>query len=112
MTTINNLDAKTLAENSDALCVAARDGELENVRRLLPVSDPNAYNYQALTWASYYKYTDILLELIPVSDIGRAGVLQKLLNQAAANSDGNQNGDDNSETTDMVFSDETKKRKM
>lgn len=80
-------DEKTLAENSDALCLAARNGDIDEVRRLIPISDPSVYNYQPLTWAVHYRYTDILRELIPVSDINRSGALQRLLEQTAVNGD-------------------------
>lgn len=81
------IDDKTLAENSDALCLAAREGNIDEVRRLIPISDPSVYDYQPLTWAVYYRYTDILRELVPVSDINRSGALHKLLDQAAVNGD-------------------------
>lgn len=85
--TTANLDENTLSENSDALCIAARDGQLDEVRRLIPISDPSVYDYQPLIWAVYYGYTDILLELIPVSRIDRKGVLHELLDQAVVNED-------------------------
>lgn len=84
---MSTIDGKTLAENSDALCIAARDGDIDEVRRLIPISDPSVYNYQPLTWAVYYRYTDILRELVPVSDIHRSGALQSLLEQTAVNGD-------------------------
>ena len=84
---MNTIDEKTLAENSDALCLAAREGNIDEVRRLIPISDPSVYDYQPLTWAVYYRYTDILRELVPVSDINRSGALHKLLDQAAVNGD-------------------------
>lgn len=84
---MSTIDEKTLAENSDALCLAARNGDIDEVRRLIPISDPSVYNYQPLTWAVTYRYTDILRELIPVSKIDRKGALDTLLNQAAVNGD-------------------------
>lgn len=74
MTTDNSLEL-----NSNALTVAARDGDLEAVRRLLPISDPSVYDYLPVTWAARYGYTEILQELIPVSQIERPGALASLM---------------------------------
>lgn len=72
----------TLSRNSDTLTVAARNGNLEVVRRLLPISDPSVFDYLPLTWASKYGYAEILHELIPVSNIERPGVLEQMMRQA------------------------------
>lgn len=54
--------------NSDALRWAVTYGQTEVVKLLLPVSDPKANNSQALFWAAAKGFTDIVLLLIPVSD--------------------------------------------
>lgn len=81
MSTDTTLD-KTLSRNSDALTVAARNGDLDEVRRLLPISDPSVYDYLPLTWASKYGYAETLHELLPVSNIERPGVLNKMMQSA------------------------------
>ena len=73
------MNTNQISENSDALTVAARNGNFEAVRRLLPISDPSVYDYLPLTWASKYGYAEILQELLPVSKIERPGVLEQMM---------------------------------
>lgn len=55
------------AHNNAALRWAARNGHLEIVKMLLPVSDPAANESAALAWAAEKGHTDIVKLLIPVS---------------------------------------------
>lgn len=48
---------------------AARYGDIETVRKLLPLVDPKADNSYALQWAAYNGHLEIVRLLIPVSDI-------------------------------------------
>lgn len=54
--------------DSMALQVAASYGHTECVKLLIPVSDPKASNSAALQWAAQYGNTEVLKILIPVSD--------------------------------------------
>lgn len=85
MSTVIILDEKTLAENSDALCVAARNGDVDEALRLIPISDPSVYEYTPIKWASQYGCARILEALIPVSQIERNGVLQGMMGDASLN---------------------------
>lgn len=54
--------------NTEDMINAARDGRLEDVRRLIPHSDPKAANSRALWWAAYNGHLEVVRELIPHSD--------------------------------------------
>jgi len=54
--------------NNDLLLFAARDGNVAEVRRLLPISDPKAYSSEALRLAAQYGRTECVKLLIPVSN--------------------------------------------
>jgi hypothetical protein len=56
------------AHNSIPLLAAAREGHLEIVRMLIPVSDPKADDSAALRWAARKGHLEIVRALIPVSD--------------------------------------------
>ena len=65
------------ANNSSALRLAAEHGHIDIVKLLLPVSDPKALNSEALFEAAVYQRIDIVQMLIPVSDYTM--VLQNML---------------------------------
>ena len=56
------------ADDSRALREAARNGHLELVKFLLPLSDPKAFNSSALRWAARNGHLEIVKLLLPVSD--------------------------------------------
>lgn len=55
--------------NNDLLLFAARDGNVAEVCRLIPISDPKAYSSEALRLAAQYGRTECVKLLIPVSNI-------------------------------------------
>ena len=55
-------------DGSAALQWAAEQGHTECVKLLIPVSDPKDNNSQALRWAAMHGRTDCVQLLIPVSD--------------------------------------------
>ncbi|MDD4081769.1 MAG: ankyrin repeat domain-containing protein [Sphaerochaetaceae bacterium] len=54
---------------SEALRLAAVNGHLEIVKLLLPISDPKVYNSEALRYAAENGHLEIVKLLIPVSEI-------------------------------------------
>ena len=54
--------------NNDLLLFAARDGNVAEVCRLIPISDPKAYSSEALRLAAQYGRTECVKLLIPVSN--------------------------------------------
>lgn len=56
------------ANYSDALGGAAENGHIECVKLLIPVSNPKAMNSYALRWAAYSGHMECVKILIPVSD--------------------------------------------
>lgn len=56
------------SNDNSAFRIAATFGHLEIVKLLLPVSNPKANDSEALRQASYNGYTEIVKLLIPVSD--------------------------------------------
>lgn len=55
-------------KNTELLFEAARDGNAEEVRRLIPISDPKNNDSMALQVAASYGHTECVKLLIPVSD--------------------------------------------
>lgn len=55
-------------ENTELLFEAAQDGNVEEVRRLIPISNPKHNDSLALQVAASYGHTDCVKLLIPVSD--------------------------------------------
>lgn len=55
-------------KNTELLFEAAQDGNIEEVRRLLPISDPKNNESLALQVAASYGHTECVKLLIPVSD--------------------------------------------
>lgn len=62
---------------------AVRDGHVQRVRELLPLSNPTSSERQsALIWASTNGHAEVLKELIEVSDITRGDIFATLLRNA------------------------------
>lgn len=55
-------------KNTELLFEAARDGNAEEIRRLIPISDPKNNDSMALQVAASYGHTECVKLLIPVSD--------------------------------------------
>lgn len=58
----------TSFRNNYKLREAAGHGNTDEVRRLIPISDPKFNDSQALIWAAAYGHTECVRLLIPVSD--------------------------------------------
>lgn len=56
------------SRDSHALRLAAETGHLDVVKLLLPVSNPDIVDVYALPWAAYNGHTDIVQFFIPVSN--------------------------------------------
>lgn len=79
----NPLDEETLRENSRRLIAAAEKGDVQRVRELLPLSDPNSSDrHSALIWASTNGHAEVLKELIEASDIKRGDIFATLMRNA------------------------------
>lgn len=55
-------------DNSGLLINAARQGDVEKVRALIPVSDPKADDSMALFWAAHRGNIEMVKILLPVSE--------------------------------------------
>lgn len=55
-------------KNTELLFEAARDGNAEDIQRLIPISDPKNNDSMALQVAASYGHTECVKLLIPVSD--------------------------------------------
>ena len=55
-------------KNTELLFEAARDGNTEDIQRLIPISDPKNNDSMALQVAASYGHTECVKLLIPVSD--------------------------------------------
>lgn len=62
------LTPEQLLYNTERLLEASKNGETEEVKRLISVSDPKAHDSQALQWAAEKGHIEIVKLLIPVSD--------------------------------------------
>lgn len=58
----------TVAENTKLLIQAAGRGDVVEVRRLIPISDPKLQESAALQLAVYYGHIECVALLVPVSD--------------------------------------------
>lgn len=54
--------------NTELLMRASQNGDVDEVKRLIPVSNPKSYNSDPLRSAAYKGYLEIVQLLIPVSD--------------------------------------------
>lgn len=59
----------SIEHNTELLCEASKTGNLDEVRRLIPVSNPKAYDSVALRRAAQNGHTECVKVLIPVSGI-------------------------------------------
>lgn len=63
-----NVIMKNIKKNSQLLIEAAQNGNIEEVDRLIPLSDPKARDSLALRWAAGNGHVECVKLLIPVSD--------------------------------------------
>lgn len=56
-------------DNNSALVQACKDGNLDEVQRLLPTSNPRAHNSAAVRWAADGGHVEIVRLLAPLSDL-------------------------------------------
>lgn len=70
----------SIEHNTELLCKASKTGNSEEVRRLIPVSNPKAYDSVALRRAAQNGHTECVKLLIPVS-----GIFNEALRWAAHN---------------------------
>lgn len=59
---------KNISKNNNDLLEAARDGQTDEVRRLIPISDPKSNDSAALYWAAANGHAECVELLVPVSD--------------------------------------------
>lgn len=60
-------------DNDAALIQACKEGNLKEVKRLLPRSTPEAYNSAAVRWAAEYGSLEIVQLLAPLSNLQSQG---------------------------------------
>lgn len=65
---IKRIKMNNVHYNTNLLEYAAEHGNVDDVRRLIPISDPRAHDSRALQCAARYGYTQCVELLIPVSD--------------------------------------------
>lgn len=76
----NTVDESRLCENTHHLTLAAEKGDVHRVRELIPLSNPNSYEWKsALIWASTNGNAEILKALIEASDITRGDIFATLM---------------------------------
>ena len=65
---MENHQPMSCKHNTELLVTAAREGNVDEVRRLIPLSDPKADGNFALRLAAEHAHADCVTLLIPVSD--------------------------------------------
>lgn len=65
---MNKLTQENIQRNNKLLIQASENGDVDEVRRLIPLSSPKAYKSEALLMAAMDGHTECVKLLIPVSD--------------------------------------------
>lgn len=63
-----NLTEHNIQHNTELLLQASQNGDFDEVKRLIPISDPRALHSEALWRGAHYGHTECVKLLIPVSD--------------------------------------------